>query len=48
MNRSNVSRVNNSQGRILEDMIMGAARQYEQEGKRKTTLYKYLGSEYDF
>ena len=22
--------------------------QYEQEGKRKTTLYKYLGSEYDF
>ena len=32
-NRSYTSRVNNSQGRILEDMIMGAARQYEQEGK---------------
>ncbi len=33
MNRSNVSRVNNAQGRILEEMIMAAARQYEQEGK---------------
>ena len=33
MNRSNISRVNNSQGRILEDMIMGAARMYEQEGR---------------
>lgn len=33
MNRSNVSRVNNAQGRILEEMIMGAARQYEREGK---------------
>ena len=33
MNRSNVSRVNNSQGRILENMIMGAARIYEQKGK---------------
>ncbi len=32
-NRSYTSRVNNSQGRILEDMIMGAARMYEQEGK---------------
>ena len=33
MNRSNISRVNNSQGRILEDMIMGAARMYEREEK---------------
>lgn len=33
MNRSYTSRVNNSQGRILENMIMGAARMYEQEGK---------------
>ena len=31
--RSYISRVNNSQGRIMEDMIMGAARKYEQEGR---------------
>lgn len=31
--RSTISRVNNSQGHILEDMIMGAARRYEQQGR---------------
>lgn len=30
--RSYVSRVNNAQGRIMEDMISGAARMYEKEG----------------
>ncbi|SDO99778.1 recombination protein U [Selenomonas ruminantium] len=33
MSRSNISRVNNSQGRIMEDMIMGAARMYERDGR---------------
>ena len=31
--RSYTSRVNNTQGRIMEDMIAGAARMYEQAGK---------------
>lgn len=31
--RSTISRVNNSQGHIMEDMIMGAARRYEQQGR---------------
>lgn len=31
--RSYISRVNNTQGRLMEEMIMGAARQYEEEGR---------------
>lgn len=31
--RNTISRVNNSQGHIMETMIMGAARQYEQQGR---------------
>ena len=33
MSRSNISRTNNSQGRIMEDMILGAARMYERDGR---------------
>lgn len=33
MSRSNISRVNNSQGRMMEDMILGAARMYERDGR---------------
>lgn len=31
--RSYISRVNNTQGRLMEDMIMGAAMKYEREGR---------------
>lgn len=33
ISRSNISRINNSQGHLMEEMIMGAARMYEREGK---------------